>query len=441
MIKKLFLLLFLPFSVFSQHPTKCGTPFYINNQSSFFKEAVNNSFMNAKEWVNNNRKKLSTDSILNVPVVVHIIHENSIENLDDSLVYSQIEVLNRDFSRSNSDTVNMRSVFDTIAAPASIQFYLATIDPNGNPTNGITRTFTNESSFIDFNLTLDLMKDDATGGVDAWPVEKYLNIWVCDLSFNVFGQSIPAILGYAYPPAGLSNWPQGSSPTNPNFDGVVIHYEVFGRNNPYSSVNQLGTTISANMGRTCVHEVGHYLGLRHVWGDGDCSADDGLLDTPIAIDQSQFDCDSTKNSCVDFSYDFPDMIENYMDYSSEECQNTFTRDQVDLMYAVLINDRYDLINNNMISTNVETNLEYINISFLPNPVSDFVQISLVTQKKVNNLEIKLIDISGRVLLKKNNKNIYGNHKIKLDVKNIKTGVYFLQTNIDEKINTSTIVIQ
>ena len=130
-----------------------------------------------------------------MPVVVHIIHENSIENLDDSLVYSQIEVLNRDFSRSNSDTINMRSVFDTIAAPASIQFYLATIDPNGNPTNGITRTFTNESSFIDFNLTLDLMKDDATGGVDAWPVDKYLNIWVCDLSFNVFGQSIPAILG------------------------------------------------------------------------------------------------------------------------------------------------------------------------------------------------------------------------------------------------------
>ena len=119
---------------------------------------------------------------------------------------------------------------------------------------------------------LEKVKSTADGGIDPWDQSRYLNIWVCDMS--IFG--VTALLGYATPPAGLPNWPPGSSGTLG--DGVVIQYQAFGSNNP----NQIGQGIVVK-GRTPSHEVGHYLGLRHIWGDGDCTAEDGIVITSYSI--------------------------------------------------------------------------------------------------------------------------------------------------------------
>src|SRR5690606_36225125 len=143
----------------------------------------------------------------------------------------QIEQLNEAFRRLNADTVNTRSEFLTIVGDTEIEFVLATVDPDGNPTNGITRTSTSQTSFIGVGgLPAEGVKSSGNGGIDPWNQLDYLNIWVCDMSlFN-----IPALLGYATPPNNLPHWPPGSSDNMS--DGVVIQYQAFGPNNPNALV-------------------------------------------------------------------------------------------------------------------------------------------------------------------------------------------------------------
>src|SRR5690606_22725573 len=163
------------------------------------------------------------------------------------------------------------------------------------------------------------------------------------------------------------HWPAGT--IDGLSDGVVIQFQCFGSNNPNPLPNPDGSgDILEVLGRTVTHEVGHYLGLRHIWGDGDCTAQDGVDDTPNATGQSDFDCDASKNTCVDniFGVDLPDMIENYMDYSAEDCQNSFTQGQVDIMHGVLDNERYDLVHGNPASVST---LDEISLSIFPNPAN------------------------------------------------------------------------
>ena len=233
-------------------------------------------------------------NVVTIPVVVHVIYKTNSENISDAQVLSQIDVLNEDFRRTNSDADNMWSQ----AADSEIQFCMATIDPSGNATNGITRKSTTKKSF----RTNDDMKKSAKGGVDPWNTSNYLNIWVCNLSNN--------ILGYA-------QFPGGSSAT----DGVVVLYSAFGR---------VGTlSANFNLGRTTTHEVGHWLNLRHIWGDGGCSVDDFVSDTP-ASDGANYGCASSHVSCSSL-----DMVQNYMDYSDDACMNLFTAGQAARMQAVL----------------------------------------------------------------------------------------------------------
>lgn len=342
--------------------------------------AVQKTFDKAQEFAQHNAlAKAGGDSILRVPVVVHIVYNTSIENVPDAAVHQQIDILNRDYRRQNADSTLTRTVFKPVAGDAGIEFYLAQIDPDGNPTTGITRTQTSVANFsplsgIDIfeiinqilacginpldiltgapltpaqeaclNSVLaglggfDAMKFADQGGKNAWPTDRYLNIWVCNMDD---GSGVGTVLGFAYPPAVAPNWPAGSAGTAET-DGVAIHYPVFG-----GSANPALTTALAAVvgeGRTCVHEVGHYLGLRHIWGDGDCTQDDGIADTPFSDSASQQECDYTKNSCVDAPVNLPDMIENYMDYSDEDCMNMFTHDQIEIMRAMLLGPRVTLL--------------------------------------------------------------------------------------------------
>ncbi len=231
--------------------------------------------------------------VITIPVVVHVVYRTNSENISDAQVLSQIDVLNEDFRRTNSDANNQWSQ----AADTEIEFCMATVDPNGNATDGINRVQTGKRSF----RTNDDVKKTNKGGVDAWPTDQYLNIWVCNLANG--------ILGYA-------QFPGGAAST----DGVVCLYNAFGR------VGTLNSTY--NLGRTTTHEVGHWLNLRHIWGDGGCSVDDYVSDTPVS-DGANYGCASGHVSCSTV-----DMVENYMDYSDDACMNLFTSGQKTRMRAL-----------------------------------------------------------------------------------------------------------
>lgn len=320
-------------------------PGYQNALDKMLRDAV---IQSRKEAIHAGDKGVTGTKIFRIPVVVHIVYTNSDENIDDSLVYSQIDVLNEAYRRNDGDTANIRNEFRNLAADVGIEFYLADTDPNGQPTNGITRTQGTKPPLLGFS-TSDEVKATSTGGIDPWPTNRYLNIWVCDL-LSGFG-----LLGYAYPPpVNLPSWPANSAPADTNFQGVVIYYKVFGRNNPLAVNDPLLNV--ADGGKSCVHEVGHFLGLRHIWGDGGnpllgtsgtCAEDDYINDTPEAKDASQQTCNFNANSCpsvCSVGPDYPDMIENYMDYSEDQCLMMFTWEQARTMRYILENYRSQLGN-------------------------------------------------------------------------------------------------
>ena len=415
---------------FSQEIPKCLSHEAIKYQESLtpgFESQVNKVFNTAK-----NKGILPNQKTGNhvIPVVVHVVYNLPEANLPDSVIFNQIAVLNEDYNRLNADTVNMRSDFDIVKGSPNITFVLAQIDELGAPTNGITRTQTATTTFGSLGILtgdftdLEKVKSTVDGGSDPWDQSRYLNIWVCDMS--VFG--ITALLGYATPPAGLPNWPAGS--TNGLSDGVVIQYQAFGSNNPVP-LDPGGGPIDV-MGRTATHEVGHYLGLRHIWGDGDCTAQDGIDDTPNADAQSDQDCDPSKNTCADNiqTVDLPDMIENFMDYSAETCQNSFTTGQASLILGVLESERYDLVHGNPASIEAQ---DLTSFKMYPNPSN-----SNLTLEFNGELEaISIVDIYGKSALQVANPQ----SGLLLDVSNLANGVYFVSYELDGAIQSERFIKQ
>ncbi len=339
----------------------------------------------------NNQVTRSSRSIIEIPVVVHIVWKNPVENIPQADVDAQIAILNRDFQRNNPDTVNMRSVFQPIAGNPNIKFNLVTT---------IYHQTTSDFNIDFFGGTLyDAIKTPAQGGSGAWNTSNYMNIWVGNLQGEF-------LLGYAYPPSGAPGWPAGQAPFDPNMDGVVVDYRAFGPSSIFAG-NPL-------QGRTSVHEVGHYLGLRHIWGDGPCSDDDNIADTPIADSASAMDCDKIKNTCNQGAGDLPDMVENYMDYASESCQNSFTAGQASFMRTVVNTYRPGLLNN-------PASIDEKGISSLtiyPNPTNDILYINGFSNN--TNALVEVVDLQGKVVLK----SLVSNNSI--DVSNINDGIYILK---------------
>ena len=267
-----------------------------------------NNFDRTEEKIHtpSSTKQRSNSSIYTIPTVIHIVYKNDLQNISDSQILSQLQVLNEDFRRSNIDAIHTASEFLPIAADTEIEFCLASIDPLGLPTTGITRTLTTTAFGVN-----DKIKYTAMGGKDIWDATNYLNIWV--------GEIEDGILGYAQFPG-----------AHPLTDGVVIDYRYFGT---------IGTaTAPFNLGRTTTHEVGHWLNLFHIWGDGNCNLDDGVADTPLAGQPNYTNPPCTAlgpNSCIAATNDLPDMFQNYMDYSADACMNLFTLGQKARMRAML----------------------------------------------------------------------------------------------------------
>jgi len=417
----------------AQQVHRCATHEAVQHQETLnpgYLQNVNEVFNRAKDNHSQNR-----ETVYIIPVVFHVVYNTADENLPDNVLIDQINVLNDAYGYTNADQINLRDTFMTIVGSTDIQFELATVDPDGNPTNGITRTSTSITEFGGLGMLtgdmsdLERIKSTVDGGEDAWDQARYLNIWVADMSVSFGGQSITALMGYATPPDNLTNWPAGS--TGGMSDGVVLQYQAVGSNNPIPL--DAGTGPMNFEGKTCVHEVGHYLGLRHIWGDGDCTAEDGIDDTPNATENSQniTNCDTLNNTCTDnigVLGDLPNMQENYMDYSPESCQVAFTVGQSDLMRGVIETHRWDLIDNYPVLSTL--NNGDLNVSIYPNPSSGNVTINGTVANGVvgiyaNNGQI----VSTTITTDK-----------QTTVTDLPTGFYFVRISGDNQITTRKITV-
>jgi len=260
-----------------------------------------------------------------IPIVVHVVYNNATQNVSDAQIQSQIDVLNRDYRRLSTEIPGGPAAYTGMASDTHFQFALARRDPNCNPTTGIIRKSTTTASFTHTNSSVATVRNpvkfNSSGGDDAWPSDRYLNIWVCNLSGT--------LLGYASFPADMA--------TRPLEDGVVMDFTCFG---------STGTVAAPyNLGRTATHEIGHWLNLRHIWGDdtGDpdeCSADDAVTDTPVQAIEN-YGCPSFPHvSCSNGPNG--DMFMNFMDYTDDACMYLFTNGQSERMDATFWTTRASL---------------------------------------------------------------------------------------------------
>jgi hypothetical protein len=240
--------------------------------------------------------RIGADGKLEIPVVVNVLYRTSAENISDAQIQSQIDVLNEDYNATNADVTNTPSIFSGVVADVDVRFVLAAVN----------RKYANKRSWS----TNDDMKKSSKGGIDPTDPAHNLNIW----SVNKMTSGGSTILGYAQFPGG-----------NPATDGVVIGYNFFGRTG----------TVSApfDKGRTATHEVGHWMNLRHIWGDATCGTD-YVDDTPFH-NTANYGCPAAghKSTCSGTPVE---MTMNYMDYTDDACMYMFSQGQKNRMMSIFV---------------------------------------------------------------------------------------------------------
>lgn len=346
--------------------------------------------------------KTASKNLVRIPVVVHILNTQSSQNISDAQVASQIEALNRDFRRQNADTANTPERFKGLAADVEIEFILATADPMGRPTTGIVRRQTNVS---DWTMD-DKIKFSAQGGSNGWDSKSYLNIWVGNMR---------QLLGYSSVPGG---------PVEK--DGVVINTSAFGTINigaPY------------NLGRTAVHEVGHWLGLKHIWGDTYCGEDE-VEDTPKQGNYTT-GCPTTfRSSCSNNATG--DMYMNFMDFTNDACINLFTEGQKQRMRSLFNSGgpRQSLLSSKGLN---EPWLEEAPVEegpitskqprLYPNPVTSEAVLDLSGQPQWVGKELAVLSVNGIIVQRQ----LVTATQQKIDLSRLAPGIYlvWLKTGKEE----------
>lgn len=357
----------------ASHNEKCGHTFLEIQQEKELGIFGSKPFF--EDWINKKIvEKNSKPQIMKVqaeprviPVVVHVLHNGTAvgvdANISDAQILSQIRVLNEDFRRKNADAIRTPEEFLPVAADANIEFVLAKQDPNGLPTTGIVRKQGPKTIYAPEDATL-------IGQTSQWNPEEYLNMWVVPL--------VSPFLGYATFPT--SNLPGlNFVPSASIRDGITVDYLFFGTG-PGTAANTTG--------RTTTHEVGHYLGLRHIWGDGGCEVDDFVLDTPNQDNPNQTICNDNPSR---FSCGNNNMIQNYMDYTPDRCMNLFTKGQVDRFDVVLANSprRATLVNGRGTKDPILPTRD-ISLLKVVNPADALCQTTVAPQVEIQNVGNEIV---------------------------------------------------
>lgn len=366
----------------------------------------------------------SADNVIyRIPVVVHVIHNNATNaiggvgngNISDAQILSQIQVLNEDYRRQPGT-----NGFNTspIGADAGIEFYLANVDPNGQPTTGITRHYYAQKA------SFDIFNDDVLlSQIVYWPSDRYLNIWVTSLQDNY--------LGYTQFPSMADTLKGLPSVTNEFTDGSIIDHRVFGR--------QTGTVSRSLylLGRTVTHEIGHWLGLIHPWGDTNCG-NDFVADTPLMADGSTApqSCRQTFSNC-DGKGQTRDLMENFMNYWPDACMNMFTIGQVARMRAtLLLSPRRAKLLKTAIALAESENLT---IAVYPNPTTSDPSVDVLL-KGSQSFSVDLFDAAGRQLRTVSYTDAPST-RVTLPVTGLKAGVYIVRVKTTNETASKRLLVQ
>jgi pregnancy-associated plasma protein-A/type IX secretion system substrate protein len=336
-------------------------------------------------------------AVITIPVVVHVIYNTAAENISDEQITSQIAVLNNDYQKRNADTTGIPLFYRSLAANCGFRFMLAGIDTDGQVTTGIIRKHTVIAAF---SLN-DNMKSSATGGDDPWNRDHYLNIWVCNLQDGILGYS--SVVG-------------GPRAT----DGVVVTYTAFGTTGAAQS--------PFNLGRTCTHEIGHWLNMIHIWGDADCG-NDQVADTPPQSAATYGDPGGIVVSCNNAPYG--NMYMNYMDFTDDAGMHMFTNGQRDRMRTLFASGgfRNSLLTSpaavapaSKVSQVTQGSGLGLGPSVYPNPASGVVTINLNGSAVVGDL-LEIYNQMGQLV-----KTIRVTQTtFQLDVSGLAGGIYFIRS--------------
>lgn len=343
-------------------------------------------------------------TIINIPVVIHVLFNGSEQNISEAQIQTQLDILNNDFRRKNADSTNTPQHFRAFAADCNFKFTLAKVNPQGFPTTGIIRKPTNVTGFsMD-----DDIKFSSSGGDEAWDSDKYLNIWVGPMSAG--------IVGYASAPG-----------SDKNRDGVVIRYNAFGSigaaKPPY------------NKGRTAVHEIGHWLGLIHIWGDLLCG-DDLVDDTPT---QQSYTRGCPTGNIIVSCGNAPNgnMYMNYMDLTEDACTNLFTKGQKVRMRA-LFNDggpRHALLsstasNDPGFSPPVDIPVDPADdkiVRVFPNPAKSSVTVDFGGDESLLGKYVSVFNQHGQMMFYK----VILANRMTINISAFATGIYFIKVGDDK----------
>lgn len=338
--------------------------------------------------------------VIKIPVVVHNLYHYPSEKISLEQVQSQLNALNTCFRRRNADTVKTPAYFRGLAADCQIEFYLAISDSRKRSTTGLIRKYTPIKEWE----ADDKMKFNAEMGDNAWDPNSYLNIWVCNLN---------RVAGYASIPGDEAGK-----------DGVVIDLEAFGT---------LNAQPGYEMGKTTVHEVGHWLGLKHIWGDDYCG-DDGVTDTPKQAGYN-IDCPNTINiTCGNGPYG--DMYMNYMDLTNDACMNLFTEGQKARMLALFASGgaRYKLLSSTGLNLPLiaesplpEQDPKWLQPQLYPNPASTEVTLDLAYDSRWIGKTIQVMNLQGQTVMTVP----VTSSSLRINLQKLQAGIYFLAAKKDD----------
>ena len=400
------------------HPDKCGIVKYMdylrsNDPSRAAQDVIDENLL--QQNLSNQSVSRISNLVYTIPVVVHVVYRTNAQNISDAQIQAQIDVLNEDFGRTNPDSVNTPPGFTSVAGSTNFQFCLAQQDPAGQLTNGIDRRLTTLQSF----QANDDVKSYATGGLDAWDVNKYLNIWVCNLSGG--------ILGYGELPSSVHTTTYG----------VVVAYDAFGKGGSAAS--------PYNLGRTCTHEISHCFRLYHIWGDdnGTCSGSDYVNDTPNKGDAT-FGCLTypALDNCTAVSPGI--MFMNYMDYSDDNCLNLFTKNQASRMFTAINSYYPTLLTSDRCNppvTNIDKTPADYSFNIYPNPSSGVFIVDMTKTKDIGQTaNFKISDSLGKIIIDKQVLQPSGSvHE--LDLSGLSSGVYSLTVYNESYSRTERIMLR